>query len=114
MAQQLGFYAIQFRNQYLRPVSEVNPDHFEEIRAELGYTDLLLDDKPTKALTKAFTTSVHRDATTSAQRWHDVGSHFGSIYIEARGTSDRSQIRPHITNLRNIYKIHAHEDVKGW
>jgi hypothetical protein len=79
MAKDLGFYIVGFEKQFVLPHAELDPDHFQEVRTELGYLDLTTDMSPSSRFVGAFET-LPKYAHENAQRWGAVGSKMLSHY----------------------------------
>src|SRR5437879_1545953 len=73
MAVDLGFYAVQYRTQFIRPTPEIRPDHFTQVQFELGYEDMRMTDVPPPSLLAAIRESLVRDAAATCERWARAG-----------------------------------------
>lgn len=80
MGRELGFFSIQVWNQFVRPVNEVDPAKLEEVRSELGFSDLVRSETPNKALVTALDQSVAKYGAATAERWAETGCLFGELY----------------------------------
>jgi len=73
MGKELGFFPIEVAAQYVLPRAPIDFDHFNEVRNELGYTDLSLSEDPSPRLVQALTSSLPREAARYAARWKECG-----------------------------------------
>lgn len=73
MGKELGFFPIEVSGQYVLPRAAVDHDHFNEVRAELGYTDLRLKEDAEPRLIQALTSSLPKVAEEYAARWKVCG-----------------------------------------
>lgn len=112
MAKQLGFYVIQYRSQFVRPVSEVNKVHFEEIRQELGYTDLELSETPNNALLRALE-NLPKYADDLAELWRSTGSTLDHHYGQLRQSNPTTPRRDLLIELKSDLRASG-TNVAGW
>lgn len=84
LALHLGFFVIEVHEQYVLPVAEIDPAHFDEVRDELAYTTLRLSDGPAERLIQSLRDALPRFAVTTADRWAEVGSRFVDQYAILR------------------------------
>lgn len=112
MAKQLGFYVIQYRAQFVRPVSDVNKVHFEEIRQELGYTDLVLDEAPNNALLRALE-NLPQYAENLASLWQSTGSMLDHHYGQMRKPNPTSPRQDLLTEMKDDLRAKGTK-IAGW
>jgi hypothetical protein len=72
MAQQLGFFVVETRAQFLLNTSSVRADHVQEVDNELGFSDLVLVSPnvltPSQSLVRRFAVVLPRYAARTAER----------------------------------------------
>jgi hypothetical protein len=83
MAKDLGFYVIGFERQFILPHAELDQDHFEEVRSELGYLDLSLDMEPYEKFV-GWLENVPKYAAENVSAWNSVGSTLVNYYDRLR------------------------------
>jgi hypothetical protein len=64
-----GFYSVQYHTQLVKPLADIDREHFAQVQTELGYVDLRLSETANARLMKALGDSVTRDAAKAADRW---------------------------------------------
>jgi len=87
MSRDLGFRVIDLNKQFVLPTEDVDERQVEEVRQELGYTDLTRSDKADPALTSVLAGSVRTTAQTNAKLWREHGSKLVEHYEVLRSTS---------------------------
>jgi hypothetical protein len=80
MSRALGFRVIDVNRQFVLPVSEVPEAHFEAVREELGYADLVRTDGPHERVVHPLRSSLARSAKANADQWRAVGSNLATFY----------------------------------
>jgi hypothetical protein len=73
MASELGFLPIQTYAQFLLPRSEVDREHLDEVRTELGYTDLVLTEAADARIVGALRQYLPKHALDLCARWKICG-----------------------------------------
>lgn len=96
MAQKLGFYVINTKTQ-TAPASLAGDD-LEEVRTELGYTDLKpYEGTPHPALVNHFATTLQSVAERTAERWHQAAHEFGHYFRALNDKKLRNAERHRLT-----------------
>jgi len=114
MGRDLGFFSIQFKLQHVRPVSEVDSDHLQEVRSELGYTDLVDTDRPGRPMIAAVERSLPNYAQEIAATWETTGQHFGELYADLRDTAERKGRSALIAQLKEELSEDFDQPAQGW
>lgn len=84
LAKDLGFLIFETHDQYVLPSERINPEHFEEVRVELGFDDLKITSSPNPKLVEWLSGVVHKEAAQKSQRWMDFGRHRIDVYAQLR------------------------------
>jgi hypothetical protein len=101
LAKDLGFLIFETHHQYVLPSERLQPNHVEEVRTELGFTDLTVTDQPNTHLVDWLSGTVHREAPKFATRWMDFGRHHIATYAALRDERLRWRQRtPWLETLR--------------
>lgn len=87
MSRDLGFRVIDINRQFVLPTEDVDEEQVEEVRRELGYTDLTRSDAADQALTSVLAGSVRTTAQANAKLWREHGSKLAEHYEALRSTS---------------------------
>jgi hypothetical protein len=94
MAKDLGFHVIDTHRQFL-PASQFVTDasrrRLTEVRAELGFTDLLPHSGAFASVVKQFASVIPARANEAATRWAQHGAQFGATYEAMRAASTITQ-----------------------
>lgn len=95
MAKDLGFLVHAARAQYLTLPKKTTELHVEQLRAELGLTDLkLVTAESPPRIGKLFETTIPKAGADTAARWAAVGSrlghHFDKLRLDTITDTDRS------------------------
>lgn len=69
MAKQLGLFAVEMKQQPILPSKQLNLEHVEEVRVELGYLDLAVTDAALPWMVDRFARVLPTHAETFAERW---------------------------------------------
>jgi hypothetical protein len=103
-ARDLGFFVIELWTQYMLPSARIRSDHLEEVRAELGYLDLVPSSAPDPKLVKRLQVTVPARAALSAERWvRTASSPAGSLFSLLRNDGLYGAERTTVMNeLRNV------------
>ncbi len=82
-SEQLGFLPVRVEQQLVLPDHELTPASLEEVHTELGYSDMILGDKPTARHRGMLATAIPRRALRLAELWQrhhaDVLAATGSL-----------------------------------
>jgi hypothetical protein len=73
MGKELGYLPIQTRAQFLLPRAEVDRHHFDQVKKELGYTDLVLTEKAHPGTVAALRDYLPKHAFQLSERWKVCG-----------------------------------------
>ncbi|HEX4701629.1 MAG TPA: hypothetical protein VH352_05820, partial [Pseudonocardiaceae bacterium] len=92
---------FQTYDQYVLPSERINADHFQEVRKELGFTDLVITGSQNRNLVEWLSGTVHREAPKFAARWMDFGRHQIDDYAHLRN----EQLRWH-ERIRRLEHLH--------
>ncbi len=87
MSRDLGFRVIDLNRQFVLPIEDVDEEQVEEVRQELGYTDLIRSDAADQALTRVLAGSVRTTARMNAKLWREHGSKLAEHYEALRSTN---------------------------
>lgn len=85
LARDLGFLIFETHDQYVLPSERLRTDHVEEVRTELGFTDLTVTDEPNSRLVDWLSGTVHREAPKFSARWMTFGRQYIETYAALRG-----------------------------
>jgi hypothetical protein len=111
MGKDLGFYVIGFERQFVLPHVELDRDHFQEVRAELGYLDLSTDmEAPERLVTQLET--LPKYAQGNAERWKAVGSKMLSYYERLKRRLNDANRRATMDELRDAVLAETGWDVE--
>jgi hypothetical protein len=96
MAKDLGFLVHAAKAQFLTLPKNTTEQHVEQLRGELGLTDLkLVTATNPPRIVNLFVATIPKQAVATALRWADVGSqlapHFDRLRRENLSDSDRSE-----------------------
>ena len=80
MAQDLGFFVIEVKKQWLAPSNQYSSRELMEVRNELGYEFLSVAAGPDPLLVKILRETLPGRAEAAAERWSAVGARFGAEY----------------------------------
>jgi hypothetical protein len=86
MARELGFFLTELWTQYVKP--SISKRLVDEVRAELGYRDLVRSTKPNDDLVRTFRITIPREAARLAQRWSVCGSRLIEHFARLREDID--------------------------
>ncbi|HEX3519191.1 MAG TPA: hypothetical protein VHT29_09180 [Solirubrobacteraceae bacterium] len=87
MSRDLGFRVIDLNKQFVLPTEDVDAEHVEEVRRELGYKDLTRSDGADQTLTGILAGSVRTTAQANSKLWLEHGSKLTEHYETLRSTS---------------------------
>lgn len=103
LARDLGFLIFQTHSQYVQPSERVRPDHFEEVREELGLADLQLTDSANPALVGWLAGAPAREGPAYSDRWMEFSRHllptFGQLREQALPWPNRLEIMGQLHRL---------------
>jgi hypothetical protein len=95
LARLLGFYAIEYGSQLIKPAAGVaTHEKLLDVAVTLGYQDLRLSTAPTNRLLAALGRTLPRDANEVAGRWQQCGPAFIDDYktlMRDQNTASRQQ-----------------------
>lgn len=87
MSRDLGFRVIDLHKQFVLPTEDVDEEQVEEVRGELGYSDLTRSDEADRNLTNLLAGSIRTTSRPNAQCWREHGSKLAEHYEILRSTS---------------------------
>jgi hypothetical protein len=87
MSRDLGFRVIDMNRQFILPTEDADAEEVEEVRRELGYSDLTRSDAADQALTSVLAGSVRTTARMNAKLWREHGSKLVEHYEVLGSTS---------------------------
>lgn len=115
LARDIGFLVFQTTNQHVQPSERIEPVHFEEVRHELGFEDLMLTDAASSALISWFTGTVPQEAERKSERWKIVGPELIDHFAELRERSVRWPARVHhLTQMHAAVSNAFGDDIGSW
>lgn len=87
MSRDLGFRVIDTNRQFVLPTEDADEKQVEEVRRELGYSDLTRSDAADQALITVLAGSVRTTARMNAKLWREHGSKLVEHYEALRSTN---------------------------
>jgi hypothetical protein len=113
MAKSFGFYVIDSRRQFLTPSADITEKALVEVRSELGFSDLVMEDGADDLMTKHFRTFLPREAAGFAERWASTGPALESEFKALRIPGDQFDRADAMRDLRYLAKERL-GDRGGW
>ena len=107
VAENLGFYVIQTKRQYVPPA--LDAQQLAEVTAELGYDLEPYATDPPPALVRHFTHTLQSVAERTADRWAVSAEHLGDYFHTLRDPRLRTADRSAITREMLEVAEHVHE-----
>jgi hypothetical protein len=80
MAQDLGFFVIELKRQFMQPSKEYTAEEIAEVKDELGFEFLSVGDGPDLLLGRILIGTLPSRATEFASRWRERGAQFEAEY----------------------------------
>lgn len=114
LARDLGFMVFQTYSQYVQPSERIRPEHFEEVRTELGLEDLKISSDSNPALVEWLAGAPAREAATYSDRWMNVSRHHITTYAELRDLRTRWPRRVELLEGLHAEVRIAIGDAGGW
>jgi hypothetical protein len=96
LAEQLGFYVISTKRQYVPAALPAR--ELEEVRTELGYDLEALPGTPPPALVRHFSQTLPSVAERTAERWATSAVELGNYFTDLHDTGLRGEERTDLTN----------------
>jgi hypothetical protein len=122
MAKDLGFHVVATRHQFIRPgtfVAEAARRHLDEVRAGLGFHDLLMHETSHPSVFNQFRSVLPRVIGVSAERWRDFGSQFGVEYEQLWKSQSFAERRKLVGRIKKRMRSYPDpygdiRDDRGW
>lgn len=112
MAKQMGFFIVETRRQYISPVDH---DALNQVRAELGFRDLMVQQGVDEKLVRLFGQVLPNDAAERADRWALTASD-GAIRLAFHELRHDSNLRhrAHMVEVLRQLADRAGVNEGGW
>lgn len=113
MAKDLGFYIIDTRRQYIGAVEE---HKLEEVRSELGFLDLRMQQGADERIARRFTQTLPPSAGQRAQRWAITAGdpHIRDLFTASRASGHIVQRSHNVEVLKDLAQRCGLYENKGW